>query len=398
MELKKRMIIVGFSILAATVVFFRISKSVKMSVDWISAKQQQAFTTIVANGRVSGSKVTPLSFLRSGVIDTIYTKERQNVLPGDTLIKLDNREEVNAVLQRKNAVKIATLNLEKLFAVDEEQAKERQVQAGANAELLHQKVQRLETLYKEGSASKEMVDQARKEYEVAISEKRQSENALGKSITAQKDLLKSQVLQAQTQFKDAEINLSRTILRAPEEGQIVKVDAKKGQLVLPGTTSIFFLPSDTVLHIEVQVDESDVGKIKPGQDAVVVPAGSKKMFSARVQDIIPLVDASRGTATVNLSVLNADETFLPDLSVSAQIVIDTTEKVIVVPQIFLQNTVQEKAFIYVYQNRKALKKEVEISNAGNGMYTINGGINNGDTLLLAPGLKDGTPVRLKDIK
>lgn len=80
------------------------------------------------------------------------------------------------------------MNLEKLSIVDEEQAKESQVQADANAGLLKEKVPRLETLFKDGSASKEMVDQARKEYDVAISEQRKTENALDKSISIQKEL------------------------------------------------------------------------------------------------------------------------------------------------------------------------------------------------------------------
>lgn len=394
----KQIGLIVLAVFVAVLTYVTISKSNRMTVEWIVLKKQQALTTIIANGRVAGSKVTQLSFLRSGVVDTIYIKERQDVQDGDTLIKLDNREEVNAVLQRKNAVKIATLNLQKLFSVDEEQARERRVQADANVVLLKEKVQRLETLFNEGSASKENVDQVRKEYEVAISEKRQSENALDKSITAQKDLLKSQLFQTRTQLNDAEINLSRTVLRAPEAGQVVKVDARKGQLVLPGTPSIFFLPADTLLHVEVQVDEGDIGTIKPGQNAVVIPVGSGKTFSARVQNIIPLVDASRGTASVNLAVLSADERFLPDLSVSAQIIIDTTEQVIVVPQIFLQNTTEEKSFVYVFRNGKAVKTEVEISNAGNGMYTIKSGVIDADTLLLAPGLKNGTTVRLKALK
>ncbi|MBN1603985.1 MAG: efflux RND transporter periplasmic adaptor subunit [Chitinispirillaceae bacterium] len=394
----KQIGLIVLAVFVAVLIYVTISKSNRMTVEWIVLKKQQALTTIIANGRVAGSKVTQLSFLRSGVVDTIYIKERQDVQDGDTLIKLDNREEVNAVLQRKNAVKIATLNLQNLFSVDEEQARERRVQADANVVLLQEKVQRLETLFNEGSASKENVDQVRKEYEVAISEKRQSENALDKSITAQKDLLKSQLFQTRTQLNDAEINLSRTVLRAPEAGQVVKVDARKGQLVLPGTPSIFFLPADTLLHVEVQVDEGDIGTIKPGQNAVVIPVGSGKTFSARVQNIIPLVDASRGTASVNLAVLSADERFLPDLSVSAQIIIDTTEQVIVVPQIFLQNTTEEKSFVYVFRNGKAVKTEVEISNAGNGMYTIKSGVIDADTLLLAPGLKNGTTVRLKALK
>lgn len=180
--MKIKQLVIVLVILMAILTYFGISKSKRTTAEWIVLKKQQALTTILANGRVAGSKVTPLSFLRSGVIDTIFIKEHQDVQVGDTLIKLDNREEVNAVLQRKNAVKIATLNLQKLFSVDEEQARERQIQADANVALLLEKVQRLETLYNEGSASKESVDQAKKEYEVAISEKRQSENTLDKLI------------------------------------------------------------------------------------------------------------------------------------------------------------------------------------------------------------------------
>lgn len=134
------------------------------------------------------------------------------------------------------------------------------------------------------------------------------------------------MLQAKVQLSDAEITLSRTVLRAPEAGQVIKIDAKRGPLVLPGTTAIYFLPADTILHVEVQVDESDVGKIKSGQNALVTPTGSDKRFDASVQNIVPLVDASRGTATVNLGVSGEDDAFLPDLSALSNV-----NKVMVLP-------------------------------------------------------------------
>ncbi len=66
--------------------------------------------------------------------------------------QFDDREERNAFEQRKNAVRISALNFSKLSDVDEEQARESCAQADENAGLLKEKVARLETLLKEGSA------------------------------------------------------------------------------------------------------------------------------------------------------------------------------------------------------------------------------------------------------
>jgi hypothetical protein len=43
----------------AILTYFGISKLKRTTAEWIVLKKQQALTTILANGRVAGSKVTP---------------------------------------------------------------------------------------------------------------------------------------------------------------------------------------------------------------------------------------------------------------------------------------------------------------------------------------------------
>src|SRR5690606_9730958 len=104
------------------------------------------------------------------------------------------------------------------------------------------------------------------------------------------------------------------------------------------------------------IDESDIGKIAVNQRALLKIASiSDSTFDALVRDIVPIIDASRGTATIQLSINKQSGSFIPDQTVSAQIITGATPDVLMIEQRFVHLN-DKDTFVYMYNKGKALQK------------------------------------------
>jgi HlyD family secretion protein len=77
------------------------------------------------------------------------------------------------------------------------------------------------------------------------------------------------VLQAAAALKNAQVNLSKTIITSPIDGVVTARSVDIGQTVASGftTPTLFIIAADlTKMQINANIDESDVGTIKNGQD------------------------------------------------------------------------------------------------------------------------------------
>jgi HlyD family secretion protein len=387
---------VVIAIVLLSIVAFTSAK--RMPVQYTILVKKEALETVLANGKIAGSIVVPLSFQQNGVIAKIFKRAGDLVKAGDTLMLLDTREQANAVKQRSNDVEIARINLARLSTTDSTQAFEQFRQASAHEEMAKKQLDRVQTLVAQSAMAQADLDKAKSDYAAALSQKNIAQAALASVGGTQKQLLEVQIAQSRALLEQAQINLSKAILRAPENGKIVNRFAEAGQLVIQGTPVLSFLPADTTTHVELQVDEDQVSRIRPGQKALVgIASDSGKTFDAVVRDIIPFVDASRGTATVQLAMALGPAGVLPDQTVTVQIITGTTPDALILEQRFISFTRNEST-VYILRGRQAKKQTVKVQDLGNGTCIVSSGLTAGDTVLSAPGLTDGKKVTLTKAK
>jgi len=112
------------------------------------------------------------------------------------------------------------------------------------------------------------------------------------------------IVQAEAALDAAELALEHTVVRAPTDGTVGAVDIRIGQFAVPGVPLIT-LGNLTTLQVETtDLDEIDVGRVIPGQQAVVTfDALPDQTFSAEVMRISPM--ASSAGAGVNYTVVLA---------------------------------------------------------------------------------------------
>ena len=154
---------------------------------------------------------------------------------------------------------------------------------------------------------------------------------------------------------------SRAVIRSPVTGVVLARQVEPGQTVAASfnTPTLFVLAEDlSAMQLRVEIDEADVGQVKPGQKAsFVVDAYPGKRFPAVVEriDLASSNTATENAAATNaagnsvvsyearLSVANADGLLRPGMTATATIATQNTGQQLLVPNSALRFDPEEEA-------------------------------------------------------
>jgi HlyD family secretion protein len=174
--------------------------------------------------------------------------------------------------------------------------------AVANVTLKQARADRLRALFKEGVQSKDSLDDAENQLSVAEAE-------LNKAIGA---------------IDFAKFNVSQTVITSPINGVVLQKYRELGDTINfggeiqagGGATDIVQLADLSDLRCEVDINESDIAKVKMGTPAtVILDAYPDDPFPATVVKIYPEADRQKGTVKVEVRVLQPDlKVIKPEMS------------------------------------------------------------------------------------
>ncbi|MBI5026236.1 MAG: efflux RND transporter periplasmic adaptor subunit, partial [Nitrospirae bacterium] len=159
---------------------------------------------------------------------------------------------------------------------------------------------------------------------------------------AQMNAASAQVEQSKAARRLSEVNLSNTIIKAPVDGVVISRNVDVGQTVAASlqTPTLFTIAQDlTKMQIDTNVDESDIGKIKTGQDVeFTVDAYPEKVFKGNVIQIrsAPIIVQNVVTYDVVVGVDNTDLKLKPGMTANVSILILKKDNVLKVPNTALR--------------------------------------------------------------
>lgn len=90
-----------------------------------------------------------------------------------------------------------------------------------------------------------------------------------------KELAQAAIDAAQANVEQTETEIERCLVRAPVDGQILKIDVRPGEYVSSAPGKALVLLGDlTRLHVRVDIDEQDIPRFSPTSKAAAVPRGA----------------------------------------------------------------------------------------------------------------------------
>ncbi|MCM5678234.1 efflux RND transporter periplasmic adaptor subunit [Schlegelella sp. S2-27] len=150
------------------------------------------------------------------------------------------------------------------------------------------------------------------------------------------------VRQRQAQLAQARVDLERTQIRSPVDGIVVKRSIELGQTVAASLQSpeLFVIARNLDdMQVEVPVDEADIGRVQPGQQAsFTVDAFPGRGYDGQVRQVRKSATNTQNviTYTVVVSFRQQRGELLPGMTANVRIVTDVRDNILKVPNAALR--------------------------------------------------------------
>jgi RND family efflux transporter MFP subunit len=211
------------------------------------------------------------------------------VKKGDPIIILDNRQFISRLESAKEGIKAAQAG--------REQANQGLIAAKANFAQAEAEYARVKKYFATEAATSQQLEQAKASFITAEAGVKRAEEALVGSNAG--------IRQANEVVTGATIALSYTVIKAPDDGEILKRMAEPGDMALPGKPLAIMRTSGS-LRIEAYVREGLITKVRPGAELDVEIKTLNIRTKAVVDEVVPYADPKTRTFLVKAQ--------LPDIS------------------------------------------------------------------------------------
>jgi HlyD family secretion protein len=206
------------------------------------------------------------------------------------------------------------------------------------------------------------------------------------------------VQQAQISVKNARQDLAGTKIYAPMGGVVSSVT---GQVGGPGSSAagLFTLLNDKQVNLPVQVDETEISKVKLGQPAdVTLDALDGQSFRGKVTRVSPQATIVSNIAVfyVTVTLDNPSLKLRPGMSAEAEIVSQEIQNAVLIPRRAVEQ-VRTRSYVMVQTSPAAEPERTRIAvgpDDGTNIV-VTSGLNGGETVVLPTRTKatttTGTP-------
>jgi membrane fusion protein, multidrug efflux system len=297
---------------------------------------------VMASGFLASDKEARMAFKTGGVIEKIYVQEGDEVKKGQLLARL-NMTEINAQV----------------------------TQAHEGLNKLERDLKRVTNLYKDSVATLEQLQ----------------------NVTTGYNLAKQNV-------EIADFNKNFSDIRATSNGRIIKKIMNEGELIGPGMP-VLYMTADGAADwvIKVGVSDKDWARLKEGDAAnITIDAYKGETFPARITNKAVSIDPASGLYQTELKFYRLPKQLAYGLFATAKMQPTSTRSYLSVPVDAIIEGNGNQASVFVVENGKSIRKQVQIASISNANILINSGLEENQQVITdgSAYLTDGTSVVVKN--
>ncbi|MAK29543.1 HlyD family efflux transporter periplasmic adaptor subunit [Acinetobacter sp.] len=254
--------------------------------------------TVSTDNAYVGAETAQITSMVTGQVAEIRVHDTQQVHKGDILAQVDPRDAQIALSQaqamlakaqrqyRQTEANSKSLNSQVFVSDDGIASAQAQVgkdQADYNNAI--EELKRRQTLEQSGAISKEELSTAQTAAQTAkaaldvakaaVSQAQSSRKAAQSNLAANQALIQGasensapDVLSAEANVQQAQLDLERTVIRSPVDGVITGRNIQVGQRVAPGSVLMKIVPL-SALYVDANFKESQLSKVRVGQAATL---------------------------------------------------------------------------------------------------------------------------------
>ena len=334
-----------------------------------------------ASGYVTARRRATVSSKVTGKVMEIFVEEGKAVKRGQILARLDDSQ-----LRATQSVEQAQLaSAQKAAAENQARLKEAELTLGRRQQLVKEKV-----------ISKAELDSAEAEVD---------------SLKARIAMANQQVEVARRQLDARQTDLNDMVVRAPFDGVAISKDAQPGEMISPVSagggftrTGICTIVDMSSLEIEVDVSESYINRVKPGQPVeAVLDAYPEWRIPSKVITSVPSADRQKATVRVRIAFDQLDPRILPDMGVKVSFLSEAPPLAsageqararVLVPKGAVR-TVDGTSIVFVVRGDRVERRAVKLGGNDGDLVEVASGLTAGDKVVTegVATLTDGARVK-----
>jgi len=327
-----------------------------------------AGTVLNASGYVTARRRATVSSKVTGKVREVHVEEGMAVREGQVLARLDDTTAKAYLAVAEAELAAAKRNLDET----EVRLKEAQIT-----------LKRAKALAAEGVTNQADLDAAQA-----------SMDAFAARLTAARE----QIVVAEAQVAVRRTDLDDTIIRAPFTGIAISKDAQPGEMISPVSagggftrTGICTIVDMKSLEIEVDVNESYIGRVTPAQKVeATLDAYPDWRIPAHVITTVPTADRQKATVLVRIGFEKLDARILPDMGVKVAFLSEGQEGAapapaarprLVVPRRAVRND-NGQDVVFVVRDGAAVRRAVRLGPSEGDQVEIASGLAAGDRVIV----------------
>jgi RND family efflux transporter MFP subunit len=310
------------------------------SVSVVIPGQTQVARSITASGPLAAKRDQPIGIAGSGGrIVQVFVDAGSWVRAGQVLAVVDR------TVQAQQASQLAA-----------------QVEAArANAALAQANYERAIALQGRGFVSKAEID----------------------SKKATRDAANAQVRVAQATLAAQRAEIGRLNVVAPAAGLILARNVETGQVVSPGSGSLFRMAEGGQMEMRAQLSQQDLAYVHAGMTAAVTPIGSQSSVQGTVWQVAPVIDPQSRLGEVRIAIPYVPA-IRPGGFAEAKITSGTTSAPLLPQSAVLSD--DKGNYVYVINAKNEVeRRNIQIGTVNDNGVTIASGISGNEAVVVSAG-------------
>ena len=345
-----------------------------------AATSGSAGSVLDASGYVTARRQATVSAKITGKVTEVLIEEGMRVEEGAVLARLDDTE----------AKAQLALSQAQLGAAQSQQGEIRALLEQAERDYV-----RSQELYDRQLIASQALDAAR---------------AQRGTLQARLAANEQQVRVARESVAVARVALDNTVIRAPFSGVVVAKSAQPGEMISPISagggftrTGIGTIVDMDSLEIQVDVNESFINRVKPGQPVeATLNAYPDWKIPGAVIAIIPTADRSKATVKVRIAIRTKDARIVPDMGIRVAFLdpeasTRAPSAAVLVPADAVRAD-GDAGIVFVVTDGRAARRTVTVGKTVGADREVLAGLKAGERVVIAPpaSLADGAAVRMAE--
>lgn len=370
----------------------KAGKPIKVETAVVS--QQPIDDSVSAPGESVALQEVVLQPLVSGSVAKVYVQEGDRVTKGQPLIELNKELFENAVETARNNIAISEVGLQNIEQTTNDQLSSLEANVESlrsRAAIFDAKLNQSEILVKEGALSRFQLADTEDLYLIRKGDLYTAERELDRTrndLARQAESLEFQLKNNQIALQNALTNLERTVIYAPNNGLVSRLNISVGE-VANLNTNLMTLNQDIVF--KAYVDQARLDAVKVGDKATVrFVAYPGKSYIGQVIRLNPTVETNPtpGNAGVNRQFTYSVWIRVQDLEMApglqGYVQFDQGRTSMVIPESAVIHLSAGEGMVMLAESGKAVVRKVKLGRTFDSQREVLDGLALGDRVVLSP--------------